>query len=395
MAEYVSATRAQARRRRRVEAEATSIVRRLDWILLAATGGIVAFGLWVISGVTRTDVAGNPHYYVVRQGVFIAIGLVGLVAAVLIDPAVYKRYKRPIYAGTLGLMAIVFLGGTVARGSKRWIDLGFFRFQPSEFGKLLFVLFLAGFLADRGKRIGEIGVAAAAIGLALAPVLLVFVEPDVGTALVYFAALAAVLFVAGVRWLHLAAVGAIALTVALAVLWWLPAAGLPVLKPYQQQRLTAFLHSSSDSQGTTYNQTQSEIAVGAGGLRGRGVHGATQTNLDYLPEHATDFAFASLAEQRGFVGAGLLLLLYLLVVWRGLKIVTAARDPFSAVVAGGIVSTLLFQVFVNAGMTIRIAPITGIPLPMVSVGGSSMVANLAAIGVLQAIHVRGRRHGLR
>src|SRR6266849_5600978 len=189
MAEYVSATRAQARRRRRVEAEASSIVRRLDWVLLAATGGIVAFGLWVISGVTRTDVAGNPRYYVIRQGVFIAVGLVALVAAVLIDPAVYKRYKRPIYAGTLGLMAIVFLGGTVARGSKRWIDLGFFRFQPSEFGKLLFVLFLAGYLADRSRRVaeGDRRTTLKAIGLAALPVGLVFLQPDFGTALVYAA----------------------------------------------------------------------------------------------------------------------------------------------------------------------------------------------------------------
>src|SRR5581483_6019385 len=155
-------------------------------------------------------------------------------------------------------------------------------------------------------------------------------------------------------------------------------------------RLAGFLNPSKDPRGTTYNITQSLIAVGSGGARGRGTSSETQTGLDYLPEHATDFAFASLAEQRGFLGAAFLLLLYLLVVWRGLKVISLARDQFSAIVAGGILMAFLFQVFVNVGMTIGIAPITGIPLPFVSVGGSSMVANLLAIGVLQAIHARGR-----
>ena len=174
-----------------------------------------------------------------------------------------------------------------------------------------------------------------------------------------------------------------------AVLWALPSAGVDVLKPYQKARLTGFLNPDSDPGGETYNLTQSKTAIGSGGVDGRGVEGATQTKLNYLPEHATDFVFASYAEQRGFVGAAILLGLYLLIVWRGLKIVAGARDAFSAIAAGGIVVAFLFQVFVNVGMTIGIAPITGIPLPFVSVGGSSMIANLIAIGVLQAISVRG------
>jgi rod shape determining protein RodA len=175
----------------------------------------------------------------------------------------------------------------------------------------------------------------------------------------------------------------------LAVLWLLPAAGVHVLKPYQEQRLTHFTHPDSDPAGATYNVSQSINAVGAGGVRGRGEAGATQTNLNFLPEHATDFAFASLAEQRGFVGVSILLLLYLLVVWRGLKVIAIARDAFSAIAAGGIVFAFLFQVFVNVGMNIGVAPVTGIPLPFVSVGGSALIANLMAMGVLQAIHVRG------
>ncbi len=383
-------TRARGLGTRRGEAVgAASIVRRLDWILLAATGALVAYGLWAVAGITRHDVAGNANYYVVRQGVYVGIGLAALVVAVFVDPEYYRRYRRPIYAGTLGLMVIVLLTGAVTRGSKRWLDLGFFKFQPSEFGKLFLVLFLAGLLADRAKRIGDSKTVLSAIAFAAGPILLVFVQPDFGTAMVYAAALAGVLFVAGTRWTHLAILGGATVVAALLVLWILPASGIHVLKPYQQDRIVGFMHRNDQPQGATYNVTQSINAVGAGQLGGRGVKGATQTNLGFLPVHATDFVFASIAEQRGFVGVSILLLLYLLVVWRGLKVIAGARDAFSAIAAGGIVVALLFQVFINVGMTIGIAPITGIPLPFVSVGGSAMIANLLAIGVLEAIYVRG------
>ena len=383
-------TRARGLRSRRSEAvEAASVVRRLDWILLAATGALVAYGLWAIAGITRHDVTGDPNYYVVRQGIYAALGLFGLIVAVFVDPEYYRRYRKAIYGGTIGLMLIVLLAGAVTRGSKRWLDLGFFKFQPSEFGKLLFVLFLAGLLADRAKRINDSRTVISAIGFASVPIFLVFIQPDFGTAMVYAAALAGVLFLAGTRWTHLAALGALSLVAALLVLWILPGAGVHVLKPYQQNRLTGWTHPDSDPRAATYNVKQSINSVGAGGATGRGVKGATQTNLNFLPEHATDFVFASIAEQRGFVGVSILLLLYLLVVWRGLKVIAGARDAFSAIVAGGIVVAFLFQIFINVGMTIGIAPITGIPLPFMSVGGSAMIANLLAIGVLEAIYVRG------
>src|SRR6266550_7167601 len=369
--------------------ELAAFLRRLDWVLLGAVAALLGYGLWAIAGITKHDVTGDPNYYVVRQGVYAAVGAVGLAVLVLVDPAYYRRYKRAIYIGTTGIMLLVLLGGTVSRHSKRWLDLGFFRFQPSEFGKLLFVLFLAGFLADRARRLGESRTVLQAIGFAAGPILLVFVQPDVGTAMVYAVALAAVLFVAGTRWTHLAVLGTGALLLILSVLWFLPAAGIHVLKPYQAARLTHFTNPSSDPSGATYNVRESINAVGAGRFQGRGVTGATQTNFHFLPEHATDFAFASLAEERGFVGVSILLLLYLLVVWRGLKIVSVARDSFSAIAAGGIVMAFLFQIFVNVGMSIGIAPVTGIPLPFVSVGGSAMIANLLAIGVLEAIHARG------
>jgi rod shape determining protein RodA len=383
-------SRARGLRTRRAEEAvgAVGFLRRVDWVLLGAVVAIVLYGLRAIDGITRHDPGGSLAG---RQGVYAVAGGVLLVAVTLIDPGIYRRYKSLIYGGTFAVMGLVLVAGVATRGSRRWIEVGFFRFQPSEFGKVLFTLFLAGFLADRSKRLGEVSVPLSAVALAAGPIALVFVQPDIGTALVYTAALAAVLFAAGVRWAHLAAIGTVALVVVLGLLWWLPAAGVNVLKPYQSARLTGFTHPGTDPRGANYNIEQSITAVGAGGLRGRGVVGATQTRLDYLPEHATDFAFASLGEQRGFLGASFLLLLYLLVVWRGLKIVAGARDLFSAAVAAGLVFAFLFQIYVNVGMAIGIAPITGIPLPFVSVGGSSMITNLVAIGILQAIHVRGGR----
>ena len=387
MVDYAS--RAAVRARRREAADVASFVKRLDWILIGTAGLLVAYGLWAVADITRHDVTGDQHYYLTRQAVYAAIGVVCLLAAVLVDPEVYRTRWRIIFGGTCFLIAIVLLTGPI-RGSKRWLDLGFFRFQPSEFGKVLFVLALAGFLAERSRRLHERRTTATAVGLALIPIFLVFLQPDFGSALVYCAAVTAVLVVAGTPWWHLASLAAGTVAVAVLVLGVMPAAGVPLLKKYQQQRLTDFVHPDSDPRGTTYNITQSKNAIGSGQLDGRGPDNATQTTLNFLPEHHTDFVFASLAEERGFFGAAVLLMLYLLVVWRGLRIVTLAREPFSAIVAGGLVVTLLFQVFVNVGMTMGIAPITGIPLPFVSVGGSSMIANLIAIGLLLSIPVRAR-----
>jgi rod shape determining protein RodA len=387
--DYANA-RAAARARRRESTDVASFVRRLDWVLIGTVAALIGYGLWAIAGITRHDVPGNPNYYVVRQAVFVAVGVVGIVVALTIDPDWYRRRWQAIYATMVLVIAVVFVAGPVTRGSKRWLELGFFRFQPSEFGKVLFILALAGFLANRGKRIAEARTTLDAVALAALPILLVFAQPDVGTALVFTAALAAILFVAGTRWVHLVALGGAALVLVATVLWIAPAGGVHILRQYQTDRFTGFLHPASDPGGATYNITQSKNAIGAGQLNGRGVEGATQTTLHFLPEHHTDFVFASLAEERGFVGASILLGLYLLVVWRALRIVTLARDVFSAIVAGGIAFALLFQIFVNVGMTMGIAPITGIPAPFLSVGGSSMIANLTAVGILLAIHARVR-----
>ena len=379
------------RSRRQVEAVGIAgMVRRLDWVLLLALAALVAYGLWTINGITMHDAGGSA---LTRQTLYAFVGFVLFVGVLFVDPDRYFQLRRPIYFGTLTVMILVLVAGAASRGSKRWINVGFFTFQPSEFGKVVFVLAIAGFLAERSRSIGDPRSVLTVLGYGVAPILLVFVQPDIGTALVYTAALAATLFIAGVRWSHLAVLTTLTVIAALAVLWLLPAAGMNVLKPYQAARLTGFTHPTNDPKGATYNLNQSIITVGSGGLRGRGVRGATQTRLNYLPEHATDFAFASLSEEHGFFGASVLLLLYLLVVWRSLKIVAGARDRYCAVVAGGIAFMFLFQVFVNCAMTMGIAPITGIPLPFVSVGGSSMITNLFAMGILQAIYMRrGVRH---
>jgi rod shape determining protein RodA len=388
MGDYVATQRMPARARAR--ARDSSLLRNLDWVLLATVVGLVGYGLWAIAGITKLDVAGDPDFYVKRQATYALLGAIGLILAVLIDPQIYRRHSRIVYGVLIAMLLVVPVIGVEVRNTRRWIELGSFQFQPSEFGKLLVILFLAAFLADRGKRVAEGRTVLAATGLAFVPVVLVFLQPDLGTAVVYAAALWATLFIAGTRWVHLSLLLGVAALAAVVVLWAAPAAGVQILADYQHDRLTGFLNPSENPQGSTYNITQSTTAVGAGGLDGRGISGATQTNLNYLPEHHTDFVFASLAEQRGFFGASILLLLYLLLIWRAIKVITYATDAYTATVAGGIAFVFLTQIFINVGMTIGMAPITGIPLPFVSSGGSSMVVNLAAIGVLQAICVRRR-----
>ncbi len=369
--------------------EVLAIARNLDFALLGAVAGLVAYGLWVLSAVSRNDVPGDPDHYVVRQSVNVALGALVFALATAVNPEAYRRLQKPLYLAALVGLSVVFVADQV-RGTKRWIDIGFFQFQPSELGKALLVVTLAAFLADRARRLDEWRTTLGAVGVAAVPAFLVFLEPDFGTALIYGAILAAALFVAGTRWVQLASLAVGAAMTALLVLWILPSAGIEILRDYQVERLTGFLNPDHDPSGATYNVTQSITAVGSGGLDGRGVAGATQTNMNYLPEHTTDFIFSALAEQRGFVGAALLLLLYALVVWRGVKTIALAPSLLGATIVAAAVFALVVQVFVNIGMTIGVAPVTGIPLPFVSYGGSSMIASLALIGLIQAVHVRGR-----
>jgi rod shape determining protein RodA len=362
---------------------------RLDPLLLLATVGLIAASVYVVRTATVDDIPGDPNYYMYRQ---LAYGCVGLVLMYLISRFDYSRlreWRHGLYAVAIAGILLVYALGVSTRGSRRAIELGFFNFQASELGKVLLVVSLSAFTVERMRRLNEPETTCRIVLLAVIPAMLVIAQPDLGSGLVYLAIVLAVLFVAGTKWTHFAALaglGAIAITLVLLVA---PTLGVEVLKPYQKDRLTAFLSPTDDPRKEGYQINQSLTAIGSGGKTGRGDE-ATQTRLDFLPEHHTDFIFSVVGEEFGFVGAALVLSLFALVIWRALKILTMSKNFYGAIVAGGITAMLMFQVFVNVGMTIGIMPITGIPLPLMSYGGSSVLTTLMAIGLLQSIHAQAR-----
>ncbi len=360
-----------------------------DWLLTFAAVGLVAFSVFTLGQATLHDVPGNPHYYVERQAIYGVAGVIGMLVLGRIDYSRFRELRVGIYTFLCVSIALIFVFGFAARGSTRAFELPLFSFQPSELGKLLLVLALAGFVIDGARRGSPVRRTVRYLALGLAPALLVFLQPDLGTALVLGVGTLAVMYFGGIRWTHFAVIGgAIAVLIAL-VLVVAPAVGHPVLKEYQQQRLTSFLNPSAEPGGAGYQQDQSMVAIGAGQKAGRGDQ-ATQTRLDFVPERSTDFIFAVIGERYGFMGAALVLSLYALLIWRALRIVTLSKNSYGILVAGGIAVELLFQVFVNVGMCLGIMPITGIPLPMVSYGGSSVLATFLAIGVLQSINIQAR-----
>ena len=362
---------------------------RLDPLLLVATLGLVACSLIALKGATQNDIPGDPHYYVVRQGIYAAVGLALMYAVSRLDYSRLRELRYPIYGVMLALIALVLAIATATRGAKSWITLPFFNFQPSELGKVLLVVTLSAFVVDRMRRMGR-DTTARVMLLGLIPTMLVMAEPDLGSAMVYVAATFAVLFVAGAPWRHFAALGTLVAIAITSVLVVAPMAGVEVLKPYQVDRLTSFLHPSANPGSEGYQQQQALIAMGSGEKTGRGVANATQTSLNFLPEHHTDFIFAVIGETFGFAGCALVLSLYALLIWRGLHILTVAKNLYGALIAGGITVMLLFQLFVNIGMNVGIMPITGVTAPLLSFGGSSMLATFLALGLLHSIHAQAR-----
>jgi rod shape determining protein RodA len=362
---------------------------RLDPLLLIAALGLVVCSIVAIKGATADDIEGSPYYYVERQALFAGIGLVLMYAVSRMDYSRLRELKYPIYGFLIGSIVVVYAIGSASRGSKRWIPTPVFNLQPSELGKVLLVVALSAFVVDRMRRPGRETTARVML-LALLPAMLVMAQPDLGTSLVYVVAGLALLFVAGVPWRHFAALGALGAVAIVLTLVALPAAGVHVLKPYQVDRLTSFLHPKDVSGEEGYQQLQAKIAIGSGEKTGRGVDHATQTGLDFLPEHHTDFIFAVIGETYGFVGAALVLSLYALLIWRGLHILTQAKNLYGALIAGGITLMLLFQIFVNVGMTVGIMPITGVPAPLLSYGGSSLLVTFLALGLLQSISAQAR-----
>jgi rod shape determining protein RodA len=367
---------------------ARAAVLGLDWIMLLAVAAIVAFSLFVIGRSTEDDIPGDPRFYLDRQILFVVLGVVAMVVAMRINLDHVVRFAWALWAGLLVSLAIVFAAGEATRGSNRWIDIGPFSLQPSEFGKVILMLVLAGLALQRIQSVGTARFTLLLTGVAALPAAIVFLQPDLGTSLVYAVVLAAILFMVGVPWTHFAAFASLLAIVILGVLWVLPATGVKVLEDYQVERLTAFIGANRDTNDAGYQLDQSKTAIGSGGTLGKGPDGATQANNDFLPEHHTDFIFAVTSEMFGFAGGGLLILLYGLILWRGLRAMARASSQADMLVAGAILAMLGFQVFVNIGMTVGIMPITGIPLPLMSYGGSQTITTLIAIGLLLGIHHR-------
>jgi rod shape determining protein RodA len=364
-----------------------SALRHVDYVLLIAVLALIAYGVVMVYFATRNDVPGDGLYYARSQLVNVAVGFVGLVLVAAIDYEAYRRWQWALYSIAVASIAAVYVVGTVTRGSRRWIELPFFNLQPSQLGLFLITVALSAYLVDRMELLGTRRITLAALVYAGVPAALVFFQPDFGTSTVYVALVLALLFFYGTPWTHFAAIAGAGVAAAVALLWLLPMVGLELIKSYQMDRLLVFLDPGRDPGDTGYNVVQSMIAVGSGAVTGRGDL-ATQTTLDFLPEHHTDFIFAVIGERYGFLGAVVLLALYALILWRALRIATLSHDMYGSMMAGGITAMLLFQIFVNIGMTIGIMPVTGIPLPFVSFGGAAMITFLLLIGLLESIHLR-------
>ena len=357
----------------------------LDPVMLLAVLGLCACSLATLH--TVTDIA--PDYYMHRQAVYFAVGIVISIILSRVDYSRLRELKWGLYAFMLASLVAVMALGSVANGARRAIQFPFFSFQASELGKVLLTIVLASFLVDRVRRLQDSDTTARTLLVALLPAAMVMIQPDLGSSLVYIVIVVAILFVAGISWRHFAALGALGAVAITCVLVAAPAAGVEVLHDYQKDRLTSFLNPSESASREAYQQEQSKAAIGSGEKTGRGDR-ATQTKYDFLPEHHTDFVFAVVGERWGFVGAAIVLSLYALLIWRGLRTLTVAKNLFGALLAGGIVAMLLFQVFINVGMTLGIMPITGIPLPLMSYGGSSVITTFLALGLLQSVAAQGR-----
>jgi rod shape determining protein RodA len=314
--------------------------------------------------------------------IFLALGVVAMVVMAALDYRLLKLYAPFFYGGMLALLLLVQTPlGTTAKGAQRSFEVGGFQFSPSLFTRLALLLMLAAFLSNvKGELTMRTVIRATT--LALIPMVLVFLQPDLGTTIVISAILATLLLVSGAKARYLVALALVA------IIGFVGALQLHIVKDYQLQRIESFFDPKADTQRAGYNKQQAEIAIGAGGITGRGYLQGTQTNLDFVPEQHTDFIFTVVGEELGFLGGAALLVLFSIVLWRAYRIALMARDPFGTFAAAGIAGYLAIQVFINVGMTIGIMPITGIPLPFISYGGSALIADLMAIGVLESIHMR-------
>jgi len=361
----------------------------LDPLLTLAVVGLGICSVVTLGEATRNLVPGQPHYYVDRQVTYLIVGLLCMLGLSRLDYARLRHLKYVFYGLLIASILAVFALGHAAHGAQRAISLPFFSFQASELGKVLLVLALSSFVVDRVRRLRERETTMRVMLGALVPAMLVIAQPDLGSGMVYVVMAFTLLFVAGTSWRQLTALVALIVLSLTFILLAAPVAGVHVIKPYQEERLTAFLHPSSDPQKQGYQQEEAKIAIGSGQKTGRGAN-ASQIPNGFVPESHTDFIFAAVGEQYGFVGAALVLSLYGLLISRALRLIVMAKDLFGSLVAAGAAAMLMFQVFVNVGMTVGIMPITGVTLPLMSYGGSSVITTMLAVGLLQSIYLRAR-----
>jgi rod shape determining protein RodA len=358
--------------------------RHLDLTLLLSTVGIAAMGVLMVYSATRQkqETAGlDPAFYLKRQAIYLLVGLVIMAVAALVDYRHIRDFVPFIYGGAVvTLLLVISPLGASRRGTQAWFQLGAFQFQPSEVAKVALILTLAAVLAGARGNLGTAGLLTA-LGIAFVPMALIYLQPDLGTNMVFVAVVIAVVLVAGARPRHIAVLTLLGITaVALVV-------ELGMLQDYQTDRLTAFLDPQTDSQRSSYNLRQSQIAIAAGGVAGRGLFQGTQTNLSFVPEQHTDFIFTAVGEELGFLGGTALLAFFGVMVWRIWRAAVLSRDQFGRLVCVGVLAMLVFQIFENVGMTMGITPITGIPLPFMSFGGSAMLAAFAGVGLVLNVHM--------
>jgi rod shape determining protein RodA len=348
--------------------------------LLVAIGLVMAYTNSVENGSTPLE-AGTTF---TRGLMWAGIGAIVFVLATLFDYRWLKTLSWPVYALQLGLLVLTLAIGDGIGNSARWITFGPLTFQFSELAKILMIIVLANFLAGRSQRLDSIATILGACVLVAPPLALVMLQPDLGTSLVFAAILVGMLWMSGasMKWL---------VAMAGAVVAMVPIAWTYLLRDYQKERLTSFLNPKPDISDSGYQLYQSQIAVGSGGWFGRGLTNGTQAQGDFLPVQSTDFVFSVLAEELGFIGAMVLFLLFVLLLWRVLVAGWRSRDPFGTLFSAGIASMVLFQLFVNVGMVMGIMPITGIPLPFVTHGGASLVSIAIGLGILQSINIRQTR----
>jgi rod shape determining protein RodA len=361
-------------------------IRHLDPILLFTAIALTVIGMFLIFSASQTSLVAqhlDPYLYVKKQITALALGTILLLFVATFDYRFTKVYAGMLYGVVVLMLVLVQTPlGTTSAGAQRWFQVAGFQFTPSEYMKLGLIVMLAAYLSEVKTRDLSLEHVFRATVLALVPMVLVFIQPDIGTTIVLSAILVGILIVAGARPRHL---GVLALA---AIVLLFGAFQVGVVKDYQLQRLSGFLDPKNDPQGAGYNKSQSEIGIGSGGLTGTGFLNGTQTNLDFIPEQHTDFIFTVVGEEFGFVGAMVLLVLFGILIWRAFRIALLSKDPFGSYVAAGIGSMFAIQMFVNIGMTVGIMPITGIPLPFVSYGGSSLLANFLAVGLLLNVHMR-------